>query len=373
MFRASKAPRSILLVATRQIGDVLLVTPLLRSLRAAYPRAVIDVLVYTDKGGMLEGNPDCNTVIAIDEHPNRHGYWQLLKRVFRRYDLAVTTQANDRGHVYAFLAARRRIGLVPDLRPSSLWKRASCSMWVVLDNVHTHTVVQNLRLADLLGIPRHTAVVPPTSDDAQERVDALLPWPSATRLVVLHPFPMWRYKRWTREGWRELIAWLVRQGCKVALTGGPAVEERQFCASLADGENSVDLSGQLPLGGMPALLGGACLFIGPDTSVTHLAAACGTPTLAIYGPSNPVKWGPWPVECADDPSPYEMLGRPWQRRENVLLLQGVQPPDLAGCLPCAEEGCDRHKGSASRCLQEMPSDTVIAAAAALLQIRPSES
>ena len=174
MSQVSKSPHSILLVATRQIGDVLLVTPLLRSLRAAYPRAVIDVLVYTDKGGMLEGNPDCNTVIAVDEHPDRHGYWQLLKRIFRRYDLAVTTQANDRGHVYAFLAARRRIGLVPDLRPSSRWKRASCSQWGVLDNVHTHTVVQNLRLADLLGIPRHTAVVPPTSDDAQQRIATLL-------------------------------------------------------------------------------------------------------------------------------------------------------------------------------------------------------
>ena len=57
------SPNQILLIATRQIGDVLLVTPLLRSLRRAYPDAIIDVLVYEHKGGMLEGNPDYNTFI----------------------------------------------------------------------------------------------------------------------------------------------------------------------------------------------------------------------------------------------------------------------------------------------------------------------
>ena len=56
-------PQRILLIATRQVGDVLLVTPLLKSLRRAYPAAVIDALVYTNKGGMLEGNPDCNNFI----------------------------------------------------------------------------------------------------------------------------------------------------------------------------------------------------------------------------------------------------------------------------------------------------------------------
>ncbi|MFZ1908708.1 MAG: LPS core biosynthesis protein, partial [Burkholderiales bacterium] len=115
-------PRSLLLVAIRQIGDVLLATPLLRSLRQAYPDAVIDVLVYSDKGGMLEGNPDCNDVIAVDEHPDLRGTLRLLRRIYRRYELALTVQATDRAHFYAWLAAGRRVGLVPDLGPASAWK-----------------------------------------------------------------------------------------------------------------------------------------------------------------------------------------------------------------------------------------------------------
>jgi heptosyltransferase-3 len=100
--------------------------------------------------------------------------------------------------------------------------------------------------------------------------------------------------------------------------------------------------------------------------VTHLAAACGIPTLALYGPSNPVKWAPWPAGCTDEPSPWRMLGRPWQRRHNVLLLQGVQPADLGSCLPCRLEGCERHVASKSRCLTELPADPVIRAAQELL-------
>ena len=362
----NRIPRSLLLVAIRQIGDVLLATPLLRSLRRAWPDAVIDVLVYSDKGGMLEGNPDCNEVIAVDEHPDLRGTLRLLRRIFRRYDLALTVQATDRAHLYSWLAAGRRVGLVPDLGPASAWKRRSCTAWAALDNVGTHTVAQNLVLADLLGIARCYEVVPPRSADA-ERELAALPLAAGEPIALLHPFPMWHYKRWTREGWEALIAWLRGRGLRPLLTGGPQAEELAFCAALAASTGALDLAGKLRFGSLEALLRRARLYIGPDTSVTHLAAACGTPTLALYGPSNPVKWGPWPQACEAAQSPYGMLARPWQGSGNVLLLQGIQPLDLGHCVPCREEGCDKHKASFSRCLTEMPAEPVIEAAAALLE------
>jgi heptosyltransferase-3 len=359
--------RRILLIATRQIGDVLLATPLLRSLRRAYPTAVIDVLVYKNKGSMLEGNPDCNEIIPVVEHPNRMEYGVLLKRIFRHYDLAVSTQANDRGHIYAFLAAPQRVGLIPDLGRQSIWKRWSCRSWALLDNIDTHTVVQNLRLAERMGIQKHFELVPPSNPDAVALIASVLPSPLPARLVVLHPFPMWRYKRWTEAGWRALIEWFHAAGYFVVITGGPDAPERAFCESLASDERTASISGRLPLSALPALLAKAELFVGPDTSITHLAAACGVPTLAIYGPSNPVKWGAWPVACHTDPSPWEMRAQPWQRHGNVLLLQASAPADLGDCLPCREEGCDRHKGSASRCLENLPAAIVIAAARELLQ------
>jgi heptosyltransferase-3 len=355
----------ILVLALRRLGDVLLATPLIRSLRRAYPEATIDTLVYAGQEGMLEGNPDCNAVIGINPYPGRAGYVQLLRRMWRRYDVALTTQANDRSHVYAWLFAKRRVGLVPDMRWSSAWKRASCSAYAVLDDVNTHTVVQNLVLADLLGIARHYEVVVPELKETKKK---LLPWSSDEPYAVLHPSPKFIYKQWTREGWKSLIEWLRGQGLRVVLSGGPDPEEKAYSATLAPA-GALDLTGQLPLGALPVLYRSARVFVGPDTSATHLAAACGVPTLALYGPTNPVKWGPWPAryQAAREPSPYRRLGRPWQRAGNVILLQGVQPVDLGHCLPCHKEGCERHIRSFSRCLTEMPFDPVTAAVEELLR------
>jgi heptosyltransferase-3 len=246
--------------------------------------------------------------------------------------------------------------LVPDRSWSSLWKRLSCEAYEVLDDVDTHTVVQNLRLADRLGIARHHQVVPPSSPAST---------PMQGAYAVVHPLALYAYKSWTQDGWKALIGWLRTQGLQVVLSGASA-QERAYCAALAAEPGVTDLSGQLSLAELAQLIRGARLFVGPDTSVTHIAAACGTPTVALFGPSNPVKWGPWPLGASDDPSPWRMLGQPWQRNGNVALLQGIQPPDLGHCLPCRLEGCERHLGSESRCLTEMGADPVIGAARELL-------
>jgi predicted lipopolysaccharide heptosyltransferase III len=352
---ASRTPRSIAVITLRRLGDVLLTTPLVRSLRRAYPEATIDVLVYAGQEAMLQGNPDCSNVIALDPYPDARGYARLLRRMWRRYDLALTTQANDRSHVYAWLFGRRRVGLVPDLGWPSAWKRASCGAYAVLDDMNTHTVAQNLMLADLVGIPRVYEVVPPQSSTDARKLE---------NFVVLHPYPKFNYKQWTRAGWKSLIAWLGSRGLRVVLTGGPDPDEKAYNAALASAE-VVNLTGKLSLAEVTGLCRRAKLFVGTDTATTHLAAACGVPTLALFGPTNPVKWGPWPAGYRNGASPWQRRGR--QRIGNVLLLQGVQPADLGRCVPCHLEGCERHVRSFSRCLTEMPADPVTAAADELLR------
>ncbi len=359
--RLSRPPASVLLIATRLIGDVLLNTPLLRSLRLAWPQARIDILVFRNTAGILDGNPDCDEVISVDPHDNRAARRQLMRRLWRRYDLAITTQGGDRPYLYAWLAAPRRLGLIGEPGLKSLWKRAMAEC-VLLDDLHTHTVVQNLVLAQRLGIEPHYEVVPPFEAEAESVLDRCLPfdWRSLP-FAVLHPFPNWRYKRWTDAGWQAVLAEFQERGWRVVLSGGPDAEEVASCAALAAAWSgtATSLAGQAGFGTLARLLAQARCYVGPDTSTTHLAAACGTPTLAMFGPSNPIKWGPWPKGCTS--SPWQWHVQPWQRAGNVLLLQGADD-----CVPCLLEGCERHRGSLSHCLTRLPADTVLAALAALL-------
>jgi heptosyltransferase-3 len=126
------------------------------------------------------------------------------------------------------------------------------------------------------------------------------------------------------------------------------------------------MAGKLSLAESAFLISRAKCYVGPDTALTHVAAALGTPTVALFGPSNPVKWGPWPRGYNADSNPYQMRGT--QHVGNVVLLQGE-----GDCVPCMEEGCDRRITSLSACLQGMPVEKVVAALGELGLSLPDKS
>ena len=346
-------PRSVLVVVARRIGDVLLATPLIRSVKHAWPGAAIDVLVFEGTQDVLAANPDVRRVLAVPERPGWLAHLAFILRLLRRYDVALSTQYGDRPTLYAFLAGSWRAGLlVPSRRES--WKRSLLDRWAPFDNLNTHTVLMNLALADLLGIePRREIAVCWSPDDAA-RVDTLLG--AGSRLAVFHPHPKFNYKMWHRAGWVEVASRLAARGYRIALTGGPDAAEIAYVADLARDmpPGTINLAGKLSIGEAGSLLARSAVFLGPDTALTHMAAALGVPTVTFYGPTNCVKWGPWPHGHASSDNPWRRLGT--QRQRNVVLLQGT-----ITCVPCHLEGCDRHIESYSDCLQQLPVSRVIAA------------
>ena len=102
----------ILVVALRRLGDVLLATPLIRSIRRAWPNATLDVLVFADTAGILAGNPDIDHVIEMPARPSPLQSLRLAGRLHRDYDLAVSTQSGDRPTFFAMAAGRTHAGLV---------------------------------------------------------------------------------------------------------------------------------------------------------------------------------------------------------------------------------------------------------------------
>ena len=331
----------ILVVALRRLGDVLLTTPLIRSLRRAWPDATLDVLVFADTAGILEGNPDVDRVIAMPPRPTLAQSLAFAARLFKRYHLAVSTQSGDRPIFFALLAGRTHAGPVwPDERAKRALLRRS-----VAAGEGVHRVEEMLRLADALGIARVAEVVAPGG--------ALAPAHAvASPYAVIHAAPMFHYKQWTRDGWRALAQSLVQRGLAVVATGGPG--DRAYLDEVwADAPDVRRLDGHLRWPEIAALIAGAQVYVGPDTSVTHLAAATGCPTVALYGPTDPRLWGPWPAHGL--PTPWAAAGTIQQRR-NVWLVQNPLP-----CLPCQQEGCDRHLVSRAQCLDELAPAQVLAA------------
>jgi heptosyltransferase-3 len=354
--------QNILLIATRHIGDVLLTTPLLRSLRSAYPDARMDTLVYRWTAGVLDGNPDVNNVITVSQDPRLPEYAALVKKIFRRYDLAVSTLPSDRPILYAFWAARKRVSLVPPYRLNNAWKRWVTQGWVELDDWDTHTVIQNLRLCDILQIDRRYDLVVPESPPSSDTLNVFIPFPwQTTPYVVFHMVPLRFYKRWTMEGWQSVARHLDAMGLRIVVVGGNDKEEAEYVRRVVQDlpATVVNLTGRLKISEVAKLVASCRVYVGLDTAVTHLAAATGAPTVALYGPTNPVKWAPWPHGFRQDRNPFERKGT--QRVGIVVLVQGA-----GDCVPCHEEGCDHHRQSKSRCLEELDGATVIAAIESVL-------
>ncbi|HEX4407636.1 MAG TPA: glycosyltransferase family 9 protein [Xanthobacteraceae bacterium] len=336
------APR-VLVVALRRLGDVLLTTPLIHSIKRAYPSASIEALVFAGTEGILSGNPDLSGVITLPQRPRPRETLALLWRLARRYDLAVTTQTGDRPTAIAVAAGRQSAGPIEAKGVAASIKGFLLSRSFVREPGQ-HRVLEILRVADLLGIPAVTEIVCPQSSERP----ALIP---SEPYAVIHANPMFNYKRWTADGWRKLAVVLRQRGLATVVTGAPS--DRAYLADVWNDSDVMRFDGKVSWPDLSSLIGSAQVYVGPDTAITHLAVATGVPAVALFGPTDPRLWGPWPVGGLD---PMWVAAGTIQQRGNVWLVQNPQP-----CLPCQLEGCERRLDSYSRCLDELTVEQVTVA------------
>jgi heptosyltransferase-3 len=336
----------ILVITLRRLGDVLLTTPLIRSIRRGFPQATLHVLVFRGSDAILRGNSDADRVLTMSERPSLGETLALARDLFRRYDLVVSTQSGDRPTLFALIAGRRRVGLVP--RPGmtgARWKRHAYHV-AIIPEPETHRVTQLMALARALGLDGAAEIVCP-------RGAALPSFAAREPYAVLHANPFYQYKRWTDAGWRALARDLHDRGLAIVASQGPDPAERAYLDGLWQAAGSPVTRVHLDWPELAGLLQRAAVYVGPDTSTTHLAAASGCPTIALYGPTSPRLIGPWPVGG---------LVRPWDRsgtiqnRGNVWVVQNPQP-----CLPCEKLGCEGHLESFSKCLDELSPGQVLMA------------
>ena len=343
-------PKRILVITLRYLGDTLLITPLLSSLKQAYPDAEIDVLLPASNVGMLEGNPDVAKLIPLVGKPGLSSFVRLLLSVFKRYDVAISTQAGDRPILCAILAGKFSMGFVSGNGAKNLWKHMLLDRSLVSVVRNSHSVLENQRFCELLNISPCYRLSPPRPLQANQ---ILMP---DRKYAVLHVMPQWRYKQWYEQGWKELGYYLHQKGYQLILTGSGGEIEQEVLRRLETmlPSSTLNMAGQLSLAELTLLIEKAKIFIGPDTGTTHLAAATGVLTIALFGPTDPRSWGPWPLGYSENRPPFVSVGT--QSVNNVCVIQGQVGQT---CVPCQLEGCERHRESRSACLDGLSSNTVI--------------
>jgi len=211
-------------------------------------------------------------------------------------------------------------------------------------------------LSPWVKAPLTLSLQPPPSLPLPTRLEAQLRRPS----VVVHVPSMWRYKQWPIAYFRHVVEALLTDGVQVLLTGGASANDQALVAAMrgvGTEPNMIEVAGALRLPQLRTLLERVDAYLGPDTSITHLAAAVGVPIVTVFGPSWPDYFGPWPREHPPT--------NPWLRRGqrqqvgNIVVLQGPDRSDRPQGVPCNRMGCQHRSDSLSHCLENLAPERVL--------------
>ncbi|MDR1041557.1 MAG: glycosyltransferase family 9 protein [Deltaproteobacteria bacterium] len=299
-FPAWRDLRSILVVKTSALGDIIHALPTLYALRSLFPEARLCWAAEPRFAGILPGPPWIDSVVPYRKDELRAlPFWKIpgalrgMARGMRasRFDLALDLQGLMKSTLVCLLSgARKRLGYCEMREGSFLFTRP-----VKGPNRAGHVIERYLDVARSLG-PVPDEVRFPLPDCSGER-DAfrreLLGLGLSGPLALIFPGAGWASKLWPPASYARLAARLSAAGMAVALGGGPGdADLASEIISLAKAPLP-DLCGRTDIRGLMGLTSLASLCVGADTGPLHLAAAQGTPTVSLFGPSSGRRAGTW--------------------------------------------------------------------------------
>jgi lipopolysaccharide heptosyltransferase I len=299
-------PSRILIIKLGSIGDVVHTLPAVADLKAAFPDSEVDWLVEPKAAVILEGNPQIHEVIQIDtQHWRRTWSLASLRKVgqiisrlrARQYDLALDFQGLWKSAAWGYFSgARRLMGF-----GKRVLKEPGCRIFY---STRINPRPQAVHVIDLYKELPHSLGVesgPHQFDLPNRREDELyieqqLASRQITDFLILNPGGGWETKTWAPENYALLHSKLSKEtGLRTVLTWGPGEEQliEQVCrASTSPPPETFPTT----LTQFIALAKRARLLVGGDTGPLHLAAACRTPIVGIFGPTDPARNGPFSRE-----------------------------------------------------------------------------
>ncbi len=295
----------------RNIGDVLLMTPAIRAVRRAFPRAKITVVVNSGTEAMLQGNPHLDEVLVYDRERRKGSLWGRLRyeatffqQIWKcRFDLTINFASGERpGWCSLFSGAKWRTGYY-NWWSKWNWQRLAYTQTYYYPEGKMHQVPWHLNLLQKLGIAPEGIVTTETepldlvlSEDVQQWAGRMVQSHGLKKYVQVHPVSRWLFKCWDDVRMAQVIDWLQEEKkLGVILTSGPEEREMERARRIIGlcRIKPVTFIGNLRLDQMGALMAKSDAFLGVDTAPMHMAAALRVPVVALFGPSGVQDWSPW--------------------------------------------------------------------------------
>jgi lipopolysaccharide heptosyltransferase II len=360
--RARQQPRSIVIIKPCCLGDLIMTTPLLEVIHHAYPEASITYVAGTWSKVIPEHHPTVNAVIDCSTIgiPGRYSLRDYMKfaRELRQqhFDMAFVLDRSPLLTLLPWLAGiPRRIG------PDSLGRGFSLTDRVVVSSSPTqlqHQAEIYLDLARAIGLSIGTPRMrfEPTPEERQS-----VSKPTRRRIALFtgggsNPGMDLTAKRWPLDRYRELASRLIYElDAQVLLIGGPGdiALNQELIEELGGPQDAIiNLTGKTSFGEMAAQLEACDLFIGNDSSPMHLAAAVHIPVIAIFGPTSPQEYGPYPL---NDPGHIALWHHPGG--QPCFFLGKMQTCTHCTCMQAIT--VDEVWNAVQRLIPSMHSDEVI--------------
>lgn len=329
----------ILIFQSAFIGDVILTLPMVQLLKKRFPSVAIDFVATKRASDVLQNHPDINEIIIYDKYGEDKGYkgfkrlTDLLKS--KKYDAAIVPHRSIRSALIIYFSKiKTRIG----------FNRSAGRIFfshVVKYRYDLHEVERNTSLLRPLLIETQSKELPrlyPSMVD-KKVVDKILfeeEILDTSNLIGVAPGSVWNTKRWTKEGYLQLVWKLLKEKYIVCLIGGK--EDAELCNAIIKnipGGGVINLSGKLTLLQSAELISRCRVLITNDSSPVHIAAAVDTPVVAIFGATSP-----------------SFGFAPYNDGSGVVETVGLK------CRPCAIHGGDKCPVGTFDCMKRITHEIV---------------
>ncbi len=293
-------PKHILVARTDKVGDLLLSLPVFQTLREAFPEARLTALVSSYAKEIVQNHPAVDNVEILE--PGESLFKLATRFKTLAPDIFISLYPRPNQVIAAWMAGIPiRIGTAYRWYGFFLNQRVKVHRSVC----DRHEVEYNLDMVRPLGVvPAMEKIEFPLSDNERSFAKDLLKEKGidyGTPYVVIHPGHKGSALNWKPERYGQAISQLSYRGRKVVITGGPdetplISQVMTHVRGLGKDQKPVLLIGECTLRQLAAVYEGADCFLSGSTGTMHLAAAVGTPTVALFCPipaTTPVRWGPW--------------------------------------------------------------------------------